>query len=63
MNPRAAWRAAVRAVEARDGCLAVRGWHLIGPGPARFGWALRFASGHLRWLGRTRADAMRALRG
>jgi len=35
----------------------VRGWHLIGAGPARYGYALIRTCDKL-WLGKTRAEAI-----
>jgi hypothetical protein len=37
---------------------ARRGWHLIGEGPARFGWATYTAAGDGTWLGRTASEAL-----
>lgn len=34
------------------------GWHLAGPGPARFGWAAIYPSGCVRYLGPTIASAL-----
>lgn len=33
----------------------VHGWHLAGPGPARFGWAAKFPAGRTIFLGRSLA--------
>lgn len=38
-------------------CAIVRGWHLAGAGPARFGFAAIHPSGKVRYLGRTLRDA------
>lgn len=38
-------------------CAIVRGWHLAGAGPARFGWAAKHPSGAVRYLGRSLRDA------
>jgi hypothetical protein len=37
----------------------VHGWHLTGPGPARFGWAWVHPCSR-EWLGRTKAEAIAA---
>jgi len=37
------------------------GWHTIGPGPARYGWAVYTAAGAGRYLARTAAGAVDAL--
>jgi hypothetical protein len=37
----------------------VHGWHLTGPGPARFGWAWIHPCSR-EWLGRTKAEAIKA---
>ena len=42
-------------------CSVTRGWHLAGPGPARFGWAARHPSGAVRFLGRSAHDAVQAI--
>ena len=39
-------------------CAVSRGWHLIGAGPARFGWAAIHPSGAKRWLGSTARQAV-----
>jgi len=49
--------AALRAVEPD----ARHGWHLIGAGVARYGWAVYTAAGAGRYLGRTAAVAIAAL--
>ena len=59
MTLRTAWRVAISEIETREGCLVVRGWHLLGPGAARYGWAAVYPSGLRRWLGRTSAEALR----
>ena len=43
------------ALEAALGEHLIRGWHLIGAGPARWGWASVAPVG-LRWEGRTLAE-------
>ena len=50
--------ATLRAVEPD----ARHGWHLIGAGTARYGWAVYTAAGAGRWLGRTAAVALAAVR-
>lgn len=40
----------------------IRGWHLIGAGPARYGYA-RVHPCCLEWLGYTKAQALSALNG
>ena len=44
-------------------CAIVHGWHLAGPGPARYGWAARSPGGEIRYLGRgdSATDAARNL--
>ena len=49
-----------RDIEAREGCRVLHGWHLCGSGAARYGWAAVYPSGLRRWLGRTRAEVVRA---
>lgn len=41
---------------------ARHGWHTIGAGPARFGWAAYTAAGAGTWLGKDAEAANRALR-
>ena len=50
-------RATLRAVEPD----ARHGWHLIGAGTARYGWAVYTAAGAGRYLGRTAAVAVATL--
>ncbi len=42
-----------QVAERLGGGVLLRGWHLDGPGPARFGWAAPEPAGGVRWLGRT----------
>lgn len=43
----------------RTACPDARlGWHLIGAGPARYGWATYTAAGAGRWLGSTAQHAL-----
>ena len=41
---------------AREALPVSRGWHLDGPGAARYGWAYRHASGRVAYLGATWRD-------
>ncbi len=56
--------AVIRAKEERDldGGYALHGWHLCGAGPASFGWAWVYPTGAKKWLGRTQAEVVKALR-
>lgn len=51
-------RGAVGAVRVHQ---AQRGWHLIGAGPASYGWATFSAAGRGTWLGRSAREACGAL--
>lgn len=42
----------------RSGETLRHGWHLIGAGPARKGWAAYTAAGAGRFLGRTESEAL-----
>lgn len=50
---RAARRAEAQARKALHANCARHGWHLIGPGPARWGWAVYTPAGSGRFLGAT----------
>jgi hypothetical protein len=57
-----ACRLLARAAALRHGEAAlVHGWHLPGPGSARFGWALHYPAGAVRFLGEHATDALRTL--
>ena len=52
-------RVKVRALRAAfPECAILRGWHLDGPGPARFGWAAVAPTGRAWYLGRTLDSAL-----
>jgi hypothetical protein len=43
---------------AREALPVTRGWHLDGPGAARYGWGYRHASGRVAYLGATWRDVL-----
>jgi len=43
-------------------CTVSYGWHLAGPGPARYGWGATTCAGKTVYLGRSRAAAAEAAR-
>ena len=50
----------LRAAAKFHGLIVLHGWHLIGAGPARFGWAT-LTGQRLGWLGATAGDAFETL--
>jgi hypothetical protein len=42
-------------------CAVTRGWHLSGPGPARYGWAAIHPSGAVRYLGHSASAAVQSI--
>lgn len=48
-------------LEAELGALLIRGWHLDGAGPARFGWATPKPAGGVTWQGKSLAEVARRL--
>lgn len=57
MNATTTARARLRA-ELALGTVLLRGWHLDGPGPARYGWATRSPAGRVHYRGRTLAEVL-----
>lgn len=52
MNRRQIKAALVKLAHQHEAVLE-HGWHLSGPGPARWGWAYRYVTGAKRYLGGT----------